>query len=159
MENKYFSLDERPEKGFVSTLMVIFGILCLGTSGWWAYFLVSSPDQQNMFWVATIFLFLFGAYQIYAGLGFARRYIKICGSKIRLRQNSFFPPVDLESGLISLITIRSADVVFKYDREKSYKLKLGIRYPDLGENIKTEIITYAESNKIEVFYKYDTSEK
>jgi len=157
MEIKYFSLDERPEKGFVSTLMVVFGILCLGTSGWWAYFLFISQDQQSIFWAATAFLFLFGAYQIYAGLGYARRYIEIKGGKIRIRQNSFFPPRDFEAGIISEITIRSSDVLFKYDRDKSFKLKLGIRYPDLGENIKSEIVSYAEINKIEVFYKYDIS--
>lgn len=158
MDNKYLSLDERPEKGFVSTLMVVFGILCFGTSAWWAYFLFNSPEQQSIYWVATIFLFLFGVYQVYAGLGYARRYIKIDGGKIIIRQNSFIPPRELEAGLISEIIIRSADIVFNYDKDRKIKLKLGIRYPDLGENIKSEIENYAEINKIEVYYKYDTAE-
>jgi len=159
MENKYLTLDERPEKGFVSILMVIFGILCLGTSGWWAYFLISSPGQSNIFWAATLFLLIFGAYQVYAGLGYARRYIEIKGAGIRIRQNSFLPARVLAAGIISNITIRSADILFKYNRDRSFKLKLGIRYPDLGENIKAEIIRYAESNSIEVLYKYDIKDK
>jgi len=158
MDNKYLSLDERPEKGFVSALMVVFGILCIGTSGWWGYFMFISPEKQNIYWVATIFLFLFGTYQIYAGLGYARRYIKIEKGIITIRQNSFFPPRKLETGLISEIIIRSADILFDYDEGKKFKLRLGIRYPDLGESIKSEIENYAETNKIEVYYKYDTSE-
>jgi hypothetical protein len=155
MEKKYLSLDEKPEKGFVSILMVIFGILCLITSGWWAAFLLKTPEQQNSFWLATSFLFLFGLYQIYAGLGYARRYIKIDGGNIIVRQNSFFAPKAFEATLISNITIRAADILIKYENIKSFKLKLGIRYPDLGENIKNEIILYAEKNKIEALYEYD----
>lgn len=157
MEKIYLSLDEKPEKGFVSILMVVFGFLCLITSGWWAAFLLKSPDAQNSFWLATSFLLLFGLYQIYAGLGFARRYIKIDGGKITVRQNSFLTPRDFEANLISNITIRSADILIKYESNKSFKLKLGIRYPDLGENIKTEIISYAERNNIEALYEYDIS--
>ena len=158
MHNNYLPLDEKPEKGFVLTLMVVFGILCLITSAWWAVYLIKSPGQQGSFWVATVFIFLFGIYQVYAGLGFARRYIRIEGDTIRIRQNSFLPAVEFVSGSISTITIRSADVVFKYEPDKSFKLRLGIRYPNLGENIKSEIISYAENNKVEVLYKYDISE-
>ena len=158
MENKYFSLDERPEKGFVSVLMVIFGILCLGTSGWWAYFLFISADKQNIYWVATLFLLLFGAYQIYAGLGYARRYIKIEGTRLSIRQNSFTCPKVFEAGLLASIVIRSADIIFKYNNDKTFKLKLGIRYPDLGENIKSEIEAYATTNKIDLKFKYDIAD-
>lgn len=158
MENKYFSLDERPEKGFVSVLMVIFGILCLGTSGWWAYYLSISAEKQNTYWLATIFLLVFGAYQIYAGLGYARRFIKIEGSKLSIRQNSFTRPKLIEAGLLSSIVIRSADIVFNYNHDKSFKLRLGIRYPDLGEKLKSEIEAYATTNKIELNYKYDIAD-
>lgn len=158
MENKYFSLDERPEKGIVSVLMVIFGLLCLGTSGWWGYFLFISADKQNIYWVATIFLLIFGAYQIYAGLGYARRYIKIEGSKLTIRQNSFTTPKVFEAGLLASIVIRSADIIFNYDHDRTFKLRLGIRYPDLGEKLKSEIEAYASTNMIEVNYKYDIAD-
>ena len=113
MENIYLSLDERPEKKAVSILMVIFGFLCLGTSGWWAIFIVNTPEQRGSFWIATLFLFLFGLYQIYAGLGYARRYAKINGKIIILRQNSFFSAKQFSTDEISEVAIRSADILFK----------------------------------------------
>lgn len=155
MTNKYLSLDERPEKKFVSILMVIFGILCMGTAAWWAIFLLRSPEQSNSFWAATIFLLLFGVYQVYAGLGLARRYIKIDDKTIQIRQNFLLPPRSFNPEEIENITIRAADIVFKNNNGSKYKLKLGIRYPDLGENIKKELISYGENQKIDILYSYD----
>ncbi len=155
MENTYLSLDERPEKKTVSILMVVFGILCLFTSGWWAVFLIRVPENENIFWVGTIFLFLFGLYQGYAGLGYARRYIKINGKDIIIRQNSFFGEKEFSAPLIRIITIHSTTVIFDLEQDISYKLKLGIRYPDLGEKIKKTIVEFAEMHEIELLYKYD----
>lgn len=157
MNKHYISLDEKPEKGIVLTLMVVFGILCWITALWWAYYLIKNPDQQGSFWAATIFLFLFGAYQVYAGLGNARRFLETDGSLITIRQNSFLPRKQFEAALVDHITIRSMDVIFAYNKTRKHKLKLGIRYPDLGEEIKKVIIDYAGSNKIELFYSYDTT--
>lgn len=155
MESTYLSLDERPEKKAVSILMVVFGILCLFTSGWWAVFLIRVPENENIFWVGTLFLFLFGLYQIYAGLGYAKRYIKLQGKEISIRQNSFLTQKEFSAPLLKSITIHSTTIIFEPEQGKSYTLKLGIRYPDLGENIKNTLIKFAELHKIELLYKYD----
>ena len=155
MIRTYLSLDEKPEKKAVSVLMVVFGALCLFTAGWWAVFMIKVPENDNIFWAGTTFLFLFGIYQIYAGLGYARRYIKIDDKDIIIRQNSFFSPTSFSAPMISSIIIRSMDIIFELETGKRQKLKLGLRYPDLGENIKKAIIDYAALHGIEVFYKYD----
>ncbi|MEZ5012091.1 MAG: hypothetical protein R2744_11145 [Bacteroidales bacterium] len=89
---KHISLDERPEKKFVKILMVVFGIMCLFTAGWWALYLVKNPSNENVFWIATLFLLFFGLYQIYAGLGMATRYILIDKNLFTVRQNSLSAP-------------------------------------------------------------------
>ncbi|MEE4114723.1 MAG: hypothetical protein V2I37_01065 [Marinilabiliaceae bacterium] len=155
MQNTYLSLDEKPEKKAVSFLMVVFGILCLFFSGWWAVFLLKVPENENSYWVATIFLFLFGLYQVYAGLGYARRYISLHGKDLVIRQNSFLPPVKLSAPLINSIIIRSMDIIFENENGDKKKLKLGLRYPDLGEKIKEKVVEFANLHSIELYYKYD----
>ena len=155
MENTYLALDEKPEKKAVSILMVVFGILCLFFSGWWAIFLIKVPENENSYWFATIFLFLFGLYQVYAGLGYARRYISLKDNNLVIRQNAFLPPLKLSAPLINIIVIRSMDIIFEDEKGEQKKLKLGLRYPDLGEKIKEKVIEFAKIHGIEVYYKYD----
>jgi len=144
----YLNFSERPENLFVRILMVIFGILCLFTSGWWAVYLLKTPNNDKSFWVATLFLFLFGVYQIYAGLGYARRYIKIDGANIEIKQNAFTRASRFNHGMVETVEVRSADILFRLTGAKEYRLKIGIRYPELGEKIRKMVISFAEKNSI-----------
>lgn len=151
----FISLAERPEKIFVRILMVIFGLMCLFTSGWWALFLYRNPENERIFWLATIFLLTFGLYQIYAGLGLAARYIKIDGSLLSIRQNAFLPVRRFNTDSIELLQIRRSDIILKMKGNSSYRLKLGIRYPDLGENIRNQLTAFAEEKNIRIEYNYE----
>jgi hypothetical protein len=148
-------LDERPEKKVVKALMVVFGIMCLITSGWWAIFLLKSPENQNIFWGATLFMLAFGSYQVYAGLGFAARYIIFDGEDMTIRQNSLLPPKKFTSHYIENIEIRRMDILIIMKDSSRYRLKLGLKYPDLGESIRDEITLYANEKEVRIEYNYN----
>lgn len=146
-------LGEREDKALVKIMIIIFGILCIITAGWWAVFLVKYPGNENIFWLASIFLFLFGIYQLYSGLGYARRFISRRNGILYIRQNSLLPGREINSGRVSQLEVRSMDMVFHFDNSSRFRVKLGIRYPDLGQKIKSFIIEFAEDNNIDIFYK------
>ena len=155
MQHKQISLDDRPEKRMVRIIMVIFGFLCLFTSSWWTVYLLKLPDNNNnMFWVATLFLFLFGLYQIYSGLGFAARYMIFEEKTFIVRQNSLSVPKKFMSDDIKTVEIGPNDISLLFNDGKRYRIKLGLKYPDLGENIKKNIIEFATERKIGIFYKH-----
>ncbi|HUS87246.1 MAG TPA: hypothetical protein VMW76_08400 [Bacteroidales bacterium] len=155
MQHKHISLDDRPEKRMVRVIMVIFGLLCLFTSGWWSVYLLKLPDNNNnMFWLATLFLFLFGLYQIYSGLGLATRYMIFEEKVFIVRQNSLLTPKKFYSDNIKTVEIGSHDISLLFNDGRRYRIKLGLKYPDLGENIKENIIEFATGHKIEIFYKH-----
>ncbi len=155
MTEKYIPLDDRPDKKIIRIIMVLFGILCLITSSWWALYLVKYPGNENVFWIATAFLLLFGLYQIYSGLGFAARYIKIEGQQLTIRQNSIAPSRIFGSDKIEKIEIGTMDIVINLSDGGRYRIKLGLKYPDLGENIKERIIEFATENRIDLFYRHE----
>lgn len=145
---EYISLNERPEKLFVRIMMVIFGLMCLFTAGWWALFLYKNPDNENIFWIATLFLLFFGLYQVYAGLGYATRYIKIEANQLVIRQNAFLKARTFNPGNLESVVIRGGDILFLLKGGERFRLKIGIRYPGTGEKIRNHIITFAEANGI-----------
>lgn len=149
------SLDERPEGRLVRSLMILFGVICIFTAGWWALYLVRNPIGINVYWVATLFLLLFGIYQVYAGLGHARRYIAIDGNNIIIRQNPFLKPKTLPAEKIEDIEIRKMDIVFTWDNGQRYRLKLGMRYPGIREKIRDVVDRFAVKNDIQHEYSYD----
>ncbi len=155
MSEQYISLGERENKLAVRIMIIIFGLLCIFTAGWWTVFLLRYPDNEKIFWAGSIFLLLFGLYQLYSGLGYARRYVKRENSNITIRQSSFLPARKLGSEQIKQLEIRSYDMVLHLNDLSRIRIKLGLRYPDLGQKVRDFIIEYAEDNNIEIFYKND----
>jgi hypothetical protein len=153
MEEHTISLGEREDKLLVRIIIVIFGIMCIFTALWWAVFLIKFPDNEKIFWAGSIFLLLFGIYQVYAGFGFARRYIRIDNTNIIIRQNSLLPPRKIRAGEITQLEIRTYDMVFHINDSSRLRIKLGLKYPDLGQRVRDFITDYAKTNNIEIFYK------
>ena len=152
MEEQTILMGEREDKLLVRIIVIIFGIMCIFTAGWWAIFLIRYPDNEKIFWAGSIFLFLFGIYQVYAGLGFARRYVTRKKGVIIIRQNGLLPARKIQSGNITQLEIRNHDMVFHMNDSTRFRIKLGLKYPDLGQRVREFIMEYAEANKIEIFY-------
>ncbi len=153
MSVQSISLGEKENKALVRILIVIFGLLCIFTAGWWTVFLIKYPENEKIFWAGSIFLLLFGVFQVYSGLGYAKRYIKRENGNISIRQNSLLPAKRLNAEEIKQLEIRLYDMVLHMNDSSRVRIKLGIKYPDLGQKVRNFIIDYAEDNKIEIFYK------
>lgn len=153
MDNHTISLGEREDKLLIRIIIVVFGIMCIFTGLWWAVFLIKYPDNEKIFWAGSIFLLLFGIYQVYAGLGFARRYIRRENENIIIRQNSLLPARKIQSAEVVQLEIRTYDMVFHMNDSSRFRIKLGLKYPDLGQRIRDFITVYAKENNIEIFYK------
>lgn len=155
MSEQYIFLGERENKLAIRIIVIIFGLFCIFTAGWWTVFLIRYPDNEKIFWAGSIFLLLFGLYQLYSGLGYSRRYVKRENSNISIRQSSLLPARRLDSEEIKQLEIRSYDMVLHLNDLSRIRIKLGLRYPDLGQKLRDFIIEYAEDNNIEIFYKND----
>jgi len=153
MSIQSISLGEKENKALVRIIIVIFGLICVFTAGWWVVFLIKYPDNERIFWAGSIFLFLFGIFQVYSGLGYAKRYIKRENGDIAIRQNSLLPAKKLGSQQIKQLEIRTYDIVLHMTDSSRIRIKLGLKYPDLGQRVRNFILDYAEENNIEIFYK------
>jgi len=155
MSEEYIALGEKENKLAVRIIIIIFGLLCIFTAGWWIVFLLRYPDNEKIFWAGSIFLLLFGLFQLYSGLGYARRYVKRENNNISIRQSSLLPSRRLSSADIKKLEVRSYDMVLHLNDSSRIRIKLGLRYPDLGQKVRDFIIEFAEINNIEIFYKND----
>lgn len=155
MEEQTILLGEKEDKPLVKIMVIIFGIMCIITAGWWTVFLVRYPDNESIFWAGSIFLLLFGLYQLLSGLGYTKRYISRINGGLVIRQNSLLPAKKLEASQLGQLEVRSMDMVLHTHDSSRLRIKLGIRYPDLGQQVKEFIITWAEDNNIEIFYKHE----
>jgi len=155
MSEQYVFLGEKENKLAVRIIIIIFGLFCIFTAGWWTVFLIRYPDNEKIFWAGSGFLLLFGLYQLYSGLGYSRRYVKRENNNISIRQSSLLPARRLNSEEIKQLEIRSYDMVLYRKDSSRIRIKLGLRYPDLGQRVRDFIIEYAEDNNIEIFYKND----
>lgn len=155
MENHIIFLGEREDKPLVRVFVVVFGVMCIFTAGWWAVYLIRYPEAESIFWAASIFLLLFGIYQVYSGFGYARCYIKRGNGNIIIRQNSLLPARKISAGQITKLEVRSYDMVLHMGDSSRLRIKLGLKYPDLGQRVRDFIIDFAETNNIEIFYKHE----
>ncbi len=155
MDKHTILLGEKEDKPLIKIMVLIFGIMCIITAGWWTVFLVRYPDNENIFWAGSIFLLLFGLYQLLSGLGYTKRYISRTNSELLIRQNSLMPARKMQASHLKQLEIRSMDMVLHGQDSSRLRIKLGIRYPDLGQQVKEFVIRWAEDNNIEIFYKHE----
>jgi hypothetical protein len=148
MEKRYFSLEIREDNQLTKIFRIIFGLICCAIAVFWLTFKFTSIQADSTQWITIAFLFSFGAYQIIAGFGYAARYIELNSGKIKLKQNSFLPAIELLSGQVSRIELFPLKVLFFNQNGKKVLLRFGISDPDKVELIKAEIIRFADSNKI-----------
>jgi hypothetical protein len=92
MNKVRYSLETKETNRFVKYAQIVFGVVCILTSAWWIVFILSS-DGQNNYWVATLFMLFFGAFQIYSGLGYAERYVEIHNMELIIKQNAVGIPL------------------------------------------------------------------
>lgn len=47
------------------------------------------------------------------------------------------------------------DILLKFQNESKFRIKLGLRYPSLGETIRDELVHFCEEHDIRIVYNYE----
>jgi uncharacterized membrane protein len=153
MEKKYFLLSSTENSKLVKIIQIVFGIICIAVAVFWLIFNVKSIKADKMLWITILFLTGFGVYQIWAGLGLATRFIEISSEKIRLKKSIFLPESVLASRNIQKIELFPLNLIFFLKSQKKILLRFGTSYQETNEQIKDEILAFADLNSIEVEIK------
>ena len=149
MEKKYFALSSSDNNKIVKIIQVVFGFVCLAVAGFWLFFNIRAMKSDKTLWITIVFLSGFGFYQIWTGLGKAVRFIEISMEKISIKKTILLPPVILLPENIEKIEIYPLNLIFFLHSKKKMFLRFGTTYQDLNEQIKDEIILFAEKNSIQ----------
>jgi hypothetical protein len=129
MEKQYFSLEIRDDNRLTKIFRIIFGILCCAIAAFWVFYNFKSVKADGTQWITVAFLLSFGAFQIYAGFGFASKFIELDTNNIRLKKNSLLPVIDLPAGQIEKIGLFPLKVHFLIRPGKIILLRFGISDP------------------------------
>jgi hypothetical protein len=148
MEKKYFSLEIRDDNRLTKIFRIIFGLICCAIAVFWVISNFISVRADGTQWITIVFLIAFGFFQVYAGFGFATKFIELNSNNIRLKRNSILPAVDIPSDQVERIELYPLKVQFFFKPGKMVLLRFGISDPDKIELIKAEIINFADFNNL-----------
>ena len=150
MEKKYFSLSSVENNRVIKIIQIAFGFACFAVAVFWLIFNIKSLKADRTLWITIVFLSGFGFYQIWAGLGRATRFIEISADKIRLKKTILLSPVDFTVENIQKIEIFPFKLVLFLKSNKKFLLRLSTTYIETNEQVKDEIISFAELNSINI---------
>ena len=148
MEKGYFSLEIRDDNRLTKIFRIIFGLSLCAIAIFWVIFNFGSVKADGTLWITVTFLISFGVFQIFTGFGLATKYIELNTNSIRLKKNSILPVVNLPADQIEKIELFPFKVHFFIRPGKKNLLRFGISDPDKVELIKSEIVNFADSNRL-----------
>ena len=141
---EYFQLSSSDKNRFVNVLKIIFGVACIAIGVYWA---VYSEVIVSM-WITILFLFGFGFYQIWSGLGKAERYIIIDKTYIRLKKTIFLSAKHIKASEIGKIEIFPLKIEFYFNEKTKFTLRFGTTYVETNEKVVDALIKFAKQNAI-----------
>ena len=148
MATNYFQLGNSDKNRFVNILKLLFGIACIAIGVYWAIFEVNISNGSS--WITILFLFGFGFYEIWSGLGKADRYIEINETFIRLKKTIFLSAKYIEASEIDKIEIFPLKTDFYLKEKTKITLRFGTTYIDVNEKIVDALTKFAEQNAIDL---------
>ena len=143
---EYFQLSNSNKNRFVSVLNILFGISCIAIGVGWAI----HDKNSGSVWITILFLFGFGFYEIWLGLGKAERYIEIDKTFIRLKKFIFLSAKHIEASEIGKIEIFPMKIDFHFKERTKITLRFGTTYIEMNEKIVDALIKFAEQNAIDL---------
>jgi hypothetical protein len=155
MENKYFPLGNSENNGIVRIIRIVFGIVCIAVAGFWLGINIRSLKTTGTLWITILFLCGFGIYQILSGLGKTTTFIELGSDCIRLKKNGLSAPSVMNVSEIEKIEIFPMNVIFILKSGKRIMLRFGAVYQDINEDIKDEILTFADINNVPLEFKVE----
>jgi hypothetical protein len=148
MEKKYYSLGPGENNSLVKITRILFGAVCIAVAVFWLIFNIKSINADGTLWITIIFLSGFGFYQIWSGIGRAKRFIEIGQNIIRLKKNSILPVQEFSADNFEKIEIFPLNLIFFLKHGKPVIMRFGTTYTDIIEPVKNGIISFATRNNI-----------
>lgn len=142
-----YSLESRENNRIVKILQIIFGVACIITAGWWAVFMLKALESGN-YWIATLFMFFFGAFQIYSGLGYASKYILIGSDSLTIRKTAIGKEQVITGGDIEKIEILPLSVKLILKSGGNITISFAVTLAEGIDRIKDAVATFGMENKI-----------
>jgi hypothetical protein len=147
MEKKHFSLEMKESAKWAEILQIAFGILCITISIFLIVLILKSASKESP-WIGIIFLAIFGFFQIWSGFGYAQKFIEMENGIIRLKINSISRIKVINASDIEMIESFPLNTIFRLKNRSKINLRFGMNYPGRIEEIVSELILFAEANKI-----------
>jgi hypothetical protein len=155
MDNKYFFLGTNVNSRFEKLIRIVFGLACLAVSIFWIIFNINVLQVNLTLWITIIFLWGFGFYQIWTGIGRGTRFIEIGTDYIVLKKNPMLSPVNITAIQIEKIELHPMNVILFIRSKNKILLRFGNTYYETNEKIKDELLDFAENNKIPMEIKHE----
>lgn len=146
---KRFSLESRESNRLIRIFQFIFGIVCVITAGWWAVYILKSPEGGN-FWIATLFMLFFGVFQIYSGLGHASKYLAIDNDRLEIKKTAIGKKEVLNQADIEKIDILPLSVAFRLRSGKTTTISFPVTLAEGIDHIKDAVDEFGKSYNIAI---------
>ncbi|MFO7573732.1 MAG: hypothetical protein R6W67_01065 [Bacteroidales bacterium] len=144
---KRYSLESRENSRLVKIMQILFGIACIFTAGWWAVYMLKALESGN-YWIATLFMFFFGAFQIYSGLGHASKYIIIGSDTLTIRKTAIGKKQVVTYGEIERIEILPLSVSLILRSGSKLTINFAVTLAGDIDHIKDAIADFGRNNNI-----------
>jgi hypothetical protein len=155
MKKKYFSLDLKETAKWAEWVQIAFGIICIIISIMLTIYILKSDAFKKSTWPGICFLVIFGFFQIWSGLGFAKKFIEIGIATIKLKRNSIGPTKEIKAADIERIESFPLNTIFRLKDSSHINLRFGVNYPEQIAVIVEELSLFAEENKLIFEHKDD----
>lgn len=137
-----YSLDNKENPKFIRIMQIVFGVACIAIAVTWVIYM-TMPGIETGYWIPTAFIFFFGMFQIYSGLGYAERYVQFDEERIILRQNSFKKGTLIGYDNIESISILPLSVEIRLKNGKPVVVSFGMGISGSIDTIKNAFIEIA----------------
>ena len=153
MDKRFYSLELHKTNRLTRIFQLAFGIICILVALIWGIFNFSAVSSVWSLMVTIFFLLAFGYYQIISGLGKGEKFIEFHNDKIRLKKNSILSPVEIKASNTEKIELYQLSVAFFIKQKGKLILRFGTTFMDHIEEVKEEVMAFAENNHIPCEYK------
>jgi hypothetical protein len=148
MERKHYSLEPGETNRITRISQVLFGLVCLGIAIFWLIYNFRSVRSDSTLWLTILFLAGFGSYLIWAGLGYSYKFIEFSETKIRIKNNSFLPVMEIRAEEMERIEVFPLKVIIILKSSKKILTRFGVSDTEKVEKIKDEIMKFATDTGI-----------
>jgi len=148
MEKKTFSLEMSENNRITKAFRFVLGVLCVAIAIYWLIFNMKMSKADWSSWLSSAFLILFGIYMVWTSFGYGYNFIEFESNIIRLKNNSFLPVREINSADIDKIIIYPLKFLIILRSAKKILTRFGISDLERNENIKDELMRFAEMHNI-----------